>query len=99
MRSALCGALFCALTATAAAAAQDRPVSFEEPPPVTITGFAVGSARYDRAARANSFAAGKLGLSLFKPVGDAYLFAQLTTALDGGEASTEIDNLLFSWTP
>jgi hypothetical protein len=66
---------------------------------VTISGFAVGTASYDRAARASSFAAGKIGLSLFKPVGDAYLFGQLTTALDGGAASTEIDNLLFSWTP
>ena len=97
MRSALWSALFCALAA--AAAAQDRPITFDEPPPVTISGFAVGSASYDRAARTNSFAAGKIGLSLFKPVGDAYLFGQLTTALDGSKTSTEIDNLLFSWTP
>src|SRR6266705_899292 len=33
------------------------------------------------------------------PVGDAYLFAQLTTALEDGASSTEIDNLLVSWTP
>ncbi|HEY6807754.1 MAG TPA: outer membrane beta-barrel protein [Gemmatimonadales bacterium] len=97
MRSALWGALFCALAARAAA--QDRPITIDEPPPVTITGFAVGSASYDRAARDNSFAAGKIGLSLFKPVGDAYLFGQLTTALDGAGTSTAIDNLLFSWTP
>jgi len=32
-------------------------------------------------------------------VGDAYLFAQLTTALEDGASSTEIDNLLVSWTP
>jgi len=38
-------------------------------------------------------------VSFFKPVGDAYLFAQLTTALEDGASSTEIDNLLVSWTP
>jgi len=81
------------------AAAQQRAVTFEEPPPVSITGFAVGRADYDRVARSNSFTAGKIGVSLFKPVGDAYLFAQLTTALEDGASSTEIDNFLVSWTP
>ena len=74
-------------------------MTFEEPQPVTVTGFAVGGADYARLARRNTLTAGKIGVSLFKPVGDVYLFAQLTTALDGGEASTEIDNLLVSWTP
>src|ERR1041384_4155466 len=97
MRSALCGALFCALAAPAAA--QDRAVTFEEPQPVPISGFAVGQAGFDRLLRDNSFSAGKLGVSFFKPVGDTYLFAQLTTALEDGEAHTEIDNLLVSWTP
>src|SRR5213083_1100535 len=97
MRNTLCGVLLCGCAASAAA--QGTPVTFEEPQPVTVTGFAVGRANYDRVARSNSFTAGKIGVSLFKPVGEAYLFAQLTTALDGGEASTEIDNLLVSWTP
>ncbi len=98
MRSALCSVLLCGVAF--GAAAQEREVTFEEAPPVSVTGFAVGRADYDRIARTNSFTAGKVGVSLFKPVGDAYLFAQLTTALDGsGEAATEIDNLLVSWTP
>src|SRR6059036_1460788 len=97
MRSALCGVLLCGCAASAAA--QGTPVTFEEPQPVTVTGFAVGRANYDRVARSNSFTAGKIGVSLFKPVGEAYLFAQLTTALEDGESSTEIDNLLVSWTP
>jgi len=97
MRGALCGALLCGIAI--GAAAQERAVTFEEPQPVTVTGFAVGRADYDRVARSNSFTAGKIGVSLFKPAGEAYLFAQLTTALEDGETSTEIDNLLVSWTP
>src|SRR5207249_3880635 len=97
MRSALVGALLCGVAI--AAAAQEREVTFEEPQPVTVTGFAVGDASYDRVARSNTFTAGKIGVSLFKPVGEAYLFAQLTTALEDGHTSTEIDNLLVSWTP
>src|SRR5213594_2026157 len=97
MRSALVGALLCGVAI--AAAAQEREVTFEEPQPVTVTGFAVGDASYDRVARSNTFTAGKIGLSLFKPAGDFYLFAQLTTALEDGQTSTEIDNLLVSWTP
>jgi len=97
MRSALWSALLCGVGMSAAA--QQRTVTFEEPSPVAITGFAVGRADYDRVSRSSTFTAGKIGLSLFKPVGDAYLFAQLTTALEDGASSTEIDNLLVSWTP
>src|SRR3989441_7954342 len=97
MRSALWSALLCGVGMSAAA--QQRAVTFEEPSPVTITGFAVGRADYDRVIRSNTFTAGKVGVSLFKPAGDAYLFAQLTTALEDGAESTEIDNLLVSWTP
>jgi len=97
MRSALCSALLCGIGMSAAA--QERAVTFEEPSPVSITGFAVGRADYDRVIRSNTFTAGKIGVSFFKPVGDAYLFAQLTTALEDGASSTEIDNLLVSWTP
>src|SRR5438128_10711718 len=96
MRSALGGALLCGVAI--AAAAQEHAVTFDEPQPVAVTGFAVGDASYDRVARSNTFTAGKIGVSLFKPVGEAYLFAQLTTALEDGETSTEIDNLLVSWT-
>src|SRR2546426_7461891 len=97
MRNTLCGVLLCGCAASAAA--QGTPVTFEEPQPVAVTGFAVGRADYDRLARSNSFTAGKIGVSLFKPVGEAYLFAQLTTGLEDGQTSTEIDNLLVSWTP
>jgi len=97
MRSALWSALLCGVGMSAAA--QERAVTFEEPPPVSVTGFAVGRADYDRVTRSNTFTAGKIGVSLFKPVGDAYLFGQLTTALADGASSTEIDNLLVSWTP
>jgi hypothetical protein len=97
MRSALWSALLCGVGMSAAA--QQRAVTFEEPSPVSVTGFAVGRADYDRVIRSNTFTAGKIGVSFFKPVGDAYLFAQLTTALEDGASSTEIDNLLVSWTP
>src|SRR5256886_9076708 len=98
MRSVLCSVVLCGVAF--GAAAQEREVTFEEVAPVSVSGFAVGRADYDRIARTNSFTAGKVGVSLFKPVGDAYLSAQLTTALDGsGEAATEIDNLLVSGTP
>src|SRR5439155_16903345 len=43
--------------------------------------------------------AGKIAISLFKSVGDVYLFGQLTTALVGGASTTDFDNLLVSWTP
>jgi len=97
MRSALGSALLCGVAISAAA--QGRAVTFEEPQPVTVSGFAVGRADYDRVTASNTFTAGKVGVSLFKPVGDSYVFAQLTTVLEDGEASTEIDNLLVSWTP
>src|SRR3989475_11113763 len=97
MRNTLCGVLLCGCAGRAGA--QGTPFPFEEPQPVAVTGFAVGRADYDRLARSNSFTAGKIGVSLFKPVGEAYLFAQLTTTLEDGETSTEIDNLLVSWTP
>src|SRR5438045_9055961 len=97
MRSVLCSVVLCGVAF--GAAAQEREVTFEEVAPVSVSGFAVGRADYDRIARTNSFTAGKVGVSLFKPVGDAYLFAQLTTALDdSGEAATEIDDQLDSGT-
>src|SRR5437667_7386515 len=97
MRSGRCGALLCGTAI--GAAAQEHAVTFDEAQPVAVPGFAVGRADYDRLARSNSFTAGKVGVSLFKPVGEAYVFAQLTTGLEDGETSPEIDNLLVSWTP
>src|SRR5438552_6675803 len=97
MRSALWCGLLCSIAT--GAAAQEKEVTFEEPAPVTVSGFAVGLTDYDRVTGRTTFAAGKIAVSLFKPVGDAYLFAQLTTALEDGASSTEIDNLLVSWTP
>lgn len=102
MRSALCSALLCGAPlcgAVITAAAQQRDATFEEPQPVTVTGFAVGRGSYDRARRTNEFAAGKIAVSLFKPAGDFYLFGQLTTAREDGATRTEIDNLVVSWTP
>ncbi len=82
---------------------------------VTITGFAVPEYRADFHTGENSFQGSKLAVSLFRPVGQGeslYFFGQLTAALedeeepgDDGEApaeasfSTEIDNLIVSWTP
>src|SRR5205085_1468516 len=97
MRRAPWCALLCCVAVPAAA--QERAVTFEEPQPVSVTGFAVGGADYARLARSNTFTAGKIAISLFKPAGDVYLFGQLTTALEGGASTTEIDNLLVSWTP
>src|SRR2546430_2784944 len=97
MRNALCGVLLCGCVATAAA--QGTPVTFEEPQPVTVTGFAVRRADYDRVARSNGFTAGKIGVRLVKPVGEAHLFAQLTPAHAGRDAATELDHLLASSTP
>src|SRR5213593_119550 len=88
MRSALCGALLCGLAVHAAA--QGTAVTFQEVQPVTVTGFAVGSAQYDRSQRSNTLTAGKLAVSLFKPAGDAYFFGQLTTALADGRFDAPI---------
>jgi putative OmpL-like beta-barrel porin-2 len=98
MRSALWGALLWCVAAQAAA--QGEPVTFEESQPVTVTGFAVASADWDRLARTNSFEANTISLSLFKPVGDWYLFGQLTTSLAGdGSVGIDIDHILIAWTP
>lgn len=104
MRSALWSVLLCGVVG--AAAAQETEVSFEEPKPVAVTGFAVGTVSYDRNHRENTAAGSKLAVSLFRPWSEGlYLFAQLTTHLDEDEATgephteIEIDNLLLSWTP
>lgn len=94
----LCGAL------ARQSAAQDDLIP-EQTTPLAVSGFAVGSANYDRNLAQNSALASKLALSLFRPWSDQlYFFGQLTTHLesaDGAPAEThiEIDNLLVNWTP
>jgi len=105
MRSALAGTLLCCLWS--AAAAQDQIVTFDEgPTSVTLSGFAVADAVWDRNRNESSMLAGKLAVSLFRPWSDhLYFFGQLTTLLGQdevtGETHTEIeiDNLIISWTP
>lgn len=74
--------------------------------PLNITGFAVGNYSYDGRTGDNSFAASKVAVGLFREITDnAYIFGQLTTALQepegGGEPATdiEIDNLVVSLVP
>lgn len=105
MRGVLCCILLCG--ASTAVAGQEREASFEEPQAVTVSGFAVGLASYDRNLRENTVAGSKLAVSLFRPWGEhVYLFGQLTTHLEaadtpGAEPEThvEIDNLIVNWTP
>src|SRR3989442_13672661 len=97
MRSALWSALLCGVGMSAAA--QEQAVTFEEPPPVSVTGFAVGRADYDRGTRSNTFTAGKSGVSLFKPVGDADLFGQLTTAPESRARCPGIAHFVARLTP
>jgi len=74
--------------------------------PLQITGFGVGNYAYDGRTGNNSFAASKVAVALFREITSrAYVFGQLTTALEepegGGDPVTEIeiDNLLFSVVP
>jgi hypothetical protein len=86
-------------------AAQDTSVVLQEKTPLTINGFAVGSALYDRNLAQNTALASKLAVSFFRPWSDQlYLFGQLTTHLEpqpSGPAEThiELDNLVINWTP
>ncbi|MGH7645578.1 MAG: outer membrane beta-barrel protein [Gemmatimonadales bacterium] len=105
MRAARLALLLCG--SATIAAAQERAVSFEEPPAVVVSGFAVGTASHDRNLEENTFAGSKIALSLFRPWGDhLYLFAQLTTHLEAPADPTQepethvgIDNLIVNWTP
>src|SRR6266581_1348010 len=86
-------------------AAQGGNAPVEETTPLVVSGFAVGTARYDRNLAQNGAMASKVGLSFFRPWSDQlYLFAQLTTHLekaDSGAVETHvaIDNLIINWTP
>jgi len=87
------------------AAAQGGAIPVEATTPLTISGFAVGLASYDRNLAQNRALASKLAVSFFRPWPDQlYLFGQLTTHLedaDSGppETAIEIDNLSINWTP
>lgn len=74
--------------------------------PLQITGFGVGDFSYAGRTGENSFSASKVAVALFREItSHAYVFGQLTTALQpaegGGEPATEveIDNLLVSVVP
>ncbi|HXO84796.1 MAG TPA: outer membrane beta-barrel protein [Gemmatimonadales bacterium] len=100
---------FCALVLSAAlvhrAVAQDSTVSFAEQSPLTVSGFAVGNAGYDRNLEQGTAVASKIALSLFRAWSDnLYIFAQLTTHVSQHDTSAvhthiEIDNLIINWTP
>ena len=85
--------------------AQGGAAPVEETTPLTISGFAVGLARYDHNLKQNTATASKIALSLFRPWSDQlYFFGQLTTHVeqpDSGPVEThiEIDNLIINWTP
>jgi hypothetical protein len=113
--------LFGTFAAAAPAAAQqpadtlDRPIDLGNQAgdlgegdrfPLQITGFGVGDYSYAGRTGDNSFAASKVALGVFREItSHAYVFGQLTTALQqpeaGGDVSTdvEIDNLLLSVVP
>ena len=115
--TALVGGLLLARPASAQQPADtlDKPIELGNQPadlgegdqfPLQITGFAIGDYSYDGRTGDNSFAASKVALALFREItGNAYVFGQLTTALQepeaGGEPATEIeiDNLLVSLVP
>ena len=103
MRTLWCSLLLAAVAG--GAAAQEREVTFTEPKPVTVSGFAVGLASYDRELKQNTAAGSKIAVSLFRPWSDGlYFFGQLTTSVTPGDSGatatqTEIDNLIVSWTP
>jgi hypothetical protein len=85
-------------------AAQGGDVTLEEKSPLVVSGFAVGTAGYDRNLAQNTAMASKIALSLFRPWSDQlYLFGQLTTHLEVedsiAETHIEIDNLIVNWTP
>src|SRR6266581_4712939 len=82
-----------------------QTLNLEDKTPLTISGFAVGQAGYDRNLAQSTALASKIALSVFRPWSDQlYLFGQLTTHLaqaDSGPPATAIaiDNLIINWTP
>src|SRR5438093_13505029 len=69
------------------AAAQGGATPVEATTPLTISGFAVGLASYDRNLAQNRALASKLAVTFFRPWSDQlYLFVQLTTHLEEAES-------------
>src|SRR5437762_7310692 len=103
-KPAICLVVLC-VTQGRRGAAQGGNIPNEGSTPLTISGFAVGSAAYDKNLAQSSAVASKLALSIFRPWSDQlYFFGQLTTHLeqsDSGppETAIEIDNLIINWTP
>jgi hypothetical protein len=99
-----CAVAMCAAL-TSGLVAQDSTVTFGEQTPLTVSGFAVGDAGYDRNLEKGTAVASKIALSLFRPWSDnLYLFGQLTTHVSQHDTSAvhthiEIDNLIINWTP
>ena len=100
-----CCAFLLSAALTHHALAQDSTVSFAEQTPVTVSGFAVGDAGYDRNLKQGTAVATKIALSLFRAWSDnLYFFGQLTTHVSQHDTSDvhtdiEIDNLIINWTP
>ena len=90
-RMTCCTVVVCAALARPMLA-QDTTVTFEQKTPLLVSGFAVGTANYDRNRAQNGALASKVGLSLFRPWSDQlYFFGQLTTHVDqagGGPPAT-----------
>src|SRR6266581_1608250 len=82
-----------------------QTLNLEDKTPLTISGFAVGQAGYDRNLAQSTALASKIALSVFRSWSDQlYLVGQLATHLaqaDSGPPATaiEIDNLIINWTP
>ncbi len=103
-KPAICLVVLC-VTQGRRGAAQGGNGDLDEKTPLVVSGFAVGSASYDRNLQQNTGLASKIGVSFFRPWSDQlYFFGQLTTHLeqsDSGppETAIEIDNLIINWTP
>src|SRR5438552_16937386 len=94
-RMTCCTVVVCAALARPMLA-QDTTVTFEQKTPLLVSGFAVGTANYDRNRAQNGALASKLGQSLFRPWSDQlYFFGQITTPVDQagrGHPATAIDS-------
>lgn len=80
--------------------------------PLQITGFGVGNYTLDARTQANTFAASKIAVAMFRELNDhVWIFGQLTTLIEdegifsepaageeGAVTSTEIDNLILNVT-
>ncbi len=119
----LTGTLFALVLSPGRALAQDQEIQLGSSPdsgqslaaltgedqhPLRITGFGVGSYRYDARTGGNTAEAGKIAVAFFREMSNRFwFFGQLTTSLESGgttaggdvPTSTEIDNLIVNFTP